>query len=148
MKFKDTFSRDLFWLVARKKLGEGMSRKVYSMSTSNETVLKVEHRNRFQNILEWEIWDEIRYTKWKKWFAPCYEISPNGMFLIQHKTEPIPKKELPDKMPVFLNDFKASNYGYIVENGRKRIVCHDYGIVSLIGDLSDRMKKVTWNFEE
>ncbi len=147
MKFKDTHSRDMFCLFVGKQINRGMSRKVYNMRQESDSnkVIKVESVGGvFQNIIEWSIWENVRYTKFSKWFAPCYDISVNGIYLIQHKVQRIPKEDYPELVPSFFNDFKYFNFGVIVENNKKRFVCCDYGIVDCVGMLNNRMKKVKW----
>lgn len=119
-----------------------MGRQVYDCELFDDCVVKVEDGSRsFQNIVEWETWERVRGTEFEKWFAPCVNISPSGSVLIMKKTIPILQKDYPKKMPVFLTDFKYSNYGEF--DGR--FVCHDYGTNLLFENgMSKRMKKADW----
>ena len=137
----NTISQDLYKLCVGKKLGEGIGREVYEWLPNSKYVIKVEMQSKsFQNVIEWESWWSVSYTKKiAKWFAPCQFISPCGTILIQHKTTPASK--YPKKLPAFLTDFKKTNYGMI---GNK-FVCHDYGTNSLMEvGKTVRMKNVTW----
>jgi hypothetical protein len=129
-------------LFLGKKLGEGMSRKVYACRTDSALVIKIERRaGYFQNIREWETWNELQYTAAAKWLAPCIDISSCGTILLQKRAQPIREKELPKQMPVFLCDFKLANFGVL----EGRVVCCDYGTNLTISQAAGkRMKKVKW----
>jgi len=140
--FQGIMARDLFGLVAGNEIGSGIARRVYVYDPSPNMVIKFESESQsFQNIIEWEIWLSIQGSKYAKWFAPCYNISPCGTALIQKRTEKIGRKEYPTKMPIFFSDFKYANFGL----SEDKFVCHDYGYPNfLIKSLSNRMKKVEW----
>lgn len=142
MRINEGLGEQSYALLCDKFIGSGMSRDTYSSLLLPDCVVKVEDCARiFQNVLEWEIWQEVKNTKYSKWFAPCEFISPNGSILIQKKTEPMPLKKLPEKMPSFFCDFKKGNYGWF-EN---RVVCHDYGLAYILNKgLNNRLKKVEW----
>jgi hypothetical protein len=131
---------DLFWLMCDEVIGRGQGRTVYSSKVLPNSVIKVEENARsFQNIIEWETWEQLKNTVYAKWLAPCEHISANGAVLVMAKTKPLHK--LPSEMPTFLDDFKPENYG--IYNGRP--VCHDYGInVVKLDRLNIRMRKVKW----
>lgn len=140
--FPGVIARDLFGLVAGDEIGYGISRRVYVYGPSPNMVIKFEAGSKsFQNVMEWQAWDDIQDTPYKKWFAPCYMISPCGTVLIQKRTEKMGKKQYPAKMPTFFTDFKYNNYGLY----KNRIVCHDYGYNRLMDKgLSKRMIKADW----
>ncbi|WP_373379902.1 hypothetical protein [Cupriavidus nantongensis] len=132
--------RDAFNLLCGDRIGYGMSRSVFSSRLLPDCVVKVEEdAGRFQNVVEWETWQRVQGTDFEKWFAPCRWISPNGCVLVMARTTPA--VDFPEKMPVFLCDFKRTNYG--LYDGR--LVCHDYG-TSLIFEhgMSKRMRKAEW----
>ncbi|SOY56850.1 hypothetical protein [Cupriavidus taiwanensis] len=132
--------RDAFNLLCGDRIGYGMSRSVFSSRLLPDCVVKVEEdAGRFQNIVEWETWQRVQGTDVEKWFAPCRWISPNGSVLVMARTTPA--IAYPEKMPVFLCDFKRTNYG--LYDGR--LVCHDYG-TSLIFEhgMTKRMRKADW----
>lgn len=132
--------KEAFWLLCNGHIGQGVSRVVYDSKIIKDCVIKTEDdRGKFQNIIEWETWNRVQGTEFEKWFAPCEWISASGSVLIMKKTTPPAK--YPDKMPVFLTDFKRTNYG--MYNGQ--LVCHDYG-TSLLFEygMSKRMKKAEW----
>lgn len=110
------------------KIGEGLYRKVFVHNNNPELVIKYEE-NGFNNIKEWEIWQELQHwtNKVPLFFAPCVDISPDGRYLIQKRTLPATHEEYPQYVPPFLFDRKYSNYGKY--DGR--IVCHDYAGFSL-----------------
>lgn len=142
----DMPGKELAKLVAGDRIGFGMSREVYEYELDRSLVIKLEMgAKRFQNVKEWEFWEEVSMTPWAKWFAPCVEISPSGLFLIQKRTTPAPKHKFPDKIPAFLSDLKYSNFGLLVEKGQERLVCHDYGSLVLTNGFSKKMKKADWS---
>ncbi len=128
-------------------LGKGMSREVYVYGINSQFVIKVETEatSRFQNVIEYNFWDENRYVKdVMKWIAPCAQISPHGNWMIQERTTPISIDELRrrvKKIPCWLSDSKDANWGRL-PNGR--IVCHDYGTHLAIQNMSHRLRKPIW----
>lgn len=106
-------------------LGNGEHRTVYQHIWNSGFVIKVERevsqdKFTFANVMEWIVWNEIRGTKWEKWFAPVHDISKNGLVLVQHKCAPL--EERPKKVPSFFGDLKRENWGTL--DGRP--VCFDY----------------------
>lgn len=124
-------------------IGSGIGRQVFACGLNAEWVIKVEEGSgSFQNAAEWFVWDRVKDVKHvARWFAPCHYISPCGGVLIQSRTQPLPKEQYPDKVPVFLSDLKYSNYGLL--NGQ--FVCHDYGThLMLEHGMTRRMKRADW----
>lgn len=77
-------------LLCGQFLGEGMSRKVFVCGLDSSLVVKVEtEAGRFQNVKEWELWQEIQYTSAAKWLAPCLHLSPDGTILVMARTSPL-----------------------------------------------------------
>ena len=135
--------RESFNLLCGEKIGEGIGRKVFVCALAPNYVVKVEQgRESFQNILEWETWNRVSYRKEKRWFAPCRSISPNGVILIQDRTRPPDKAELPKKVPVWFSDLKESNWGML----RGVLVCHDYGTCLALqeGTITKKKRKADW----
>lgn len=119
-----TSAKELAWLFLGKVIGVGMSRSVYEYTLDKTLVVKYEHgESRWQNIIEYEIWQTVKDTKMAKWFAPCIDISPNGHFMLQKRAEKIPKGFYPKKIPTMFADLKYDNFGMI----GKQFVCIDYG---------------------
>lgn len=135
--------KEAFRVLCDDEIGRGISRVTYSSKLLPDYVIKVEENSKwFQNVMEWEVWDRVRFTPYARWFAPCVEISPCGGVLIMKRTEPAQKSKYPDKMPAFFTDFKRENYGLL--NGK--IVCHDYGCNLLMENgMTKRMRKVEWS---
>lgn len=128
-------------ILLGKKLGYGDYRTVYECSLNKNYVVKVESdANEFANMREWKVWEEVQYTPFEKWFAPCEMISENGLILIQQKvTHKI--DELPDKVPYFFTDVKPENWGFIGKN----FVCCDYGSLSYSRTWSEKkMRSPKW----
>jgi hypothetical protein len=124
----DIVRRDGLSLFVGKYINGGIGRSVYNYSLDSRYVIKIETASRsFQNQMEWQIWTDVRDTKWAKWFAPCIRISSCGMWMLQEKTEPLPEGMYPDRIPNFFTDLKYANYGYL--NGQ--VVAHDYGYTFL-----------------
>jgi hypothetical protein len=143
--FDTTFSRELLNLVKGKRLGSGSARRVYVYAPDPKLVIKFETGARsFQNAMEWETWrgwQEVPHVA--KWLAPCKFISPCGLILLQERTEPMRKRELPEKIPTWATDTKIGNWGLL--NGQP--VMHDYGLKT--EQLPNRLVKASWwGFEE
>lgn len=140
--FITTLSRDLFGLICGELLNFGISRRVYVYSPNSDFVIKFEDKaGWFQNVIEWETWEEVKETKYKKWFAPCRMISPCGTALVMARTTPLAHDVYPKKLPVFFNDFKYDNYGMF----EKQLVCHDYGLSRLMTTgLTTRLRNAEW----
>lgn len=132
--------RDAFNLLCDERIGQGMSRQVFSSLLLPDCVIKIEDSSaNFQNIIEWETWKAVKGTDFEALFAPCRWISPNGIVLVMEKT--IPTNDLPARMPAFLADFKRGNFGLL----RGQFVCHDYGShLMLENGMTRRMRKVDW----
>lgn len=134
---------DFGYLFCGERLGQGIGREVFVLATDPTKVVKIETQAQsFQNILEWEAWHAAKDGPTAKWLAPCHFISPSGIVLIMDRTQPLRRGEEPDRMPVWLTDFKRTNYGLL--NGR--VVCHDYGTARALdrGIASKAMKSVKW----
>jgi hypothetical protein len=139
-----------------KELGFGLSRKVFECNLCSEYVVKVEYTSQryFQNVLEMLTWREVETTKLAKYFAECIAISDGGQLLIQEKTRPVLKRELPKKLPEFFGDIKQDNWGVVSRSGRELVVCHDYGYINILakglgfnsihGKKPQVFKEVTW----
>lgn len=119
MSPKETVSK----LLCENKLGEGLSRKVYTNNYMPDYVIKVARNDiHFQNIREFHTYCFVKDLSIGKWFAPVMEISANGKVLIMRRTQPLTLKKI--RVPEFFIDLKLENFGML--DGR--IVCHDYGI--------------------
>jgi hypothetical protein len=142
MSTNGSVHKEAFWLLCDDRLGGGMSREVYSSKLMPDSVIKIEDVScHFQNVIEWETWQMVRNTPAEKWFAPCEFISPCGVILVMAKT--IQSNKYPEKMPVFLSDFKKGNYGLY----RGNLVCHDYGTNLSMhhGLFTKRVRKANWS---
>lgn len=139
--FTNTVAKDLCGLMAGDQVGYGMSRDVRVFLPDPEYVLKFElDSGRFQNVMEWEFWQEVRDMNWfNQWFAPCRMISACGTILMMRRTY-APKIPYPEKIPSFITDTKLSNFGQLED----RIVCHDYGRLLMTNYLTRRTKKAKW----
>lgn len=146
-KFGAVVTNDLVKLTLGKEIGYGAYRTVYECAFDDDLVLKVRNPDaydNFANAYEWEVWENVQWTPFAKWFAPCVKISPDGTVLVQKKTAPLTDKELKrrlPKVPAFFTDIKGFNWGLY----EGRVVCHDYATHLLHSKgLSCRMKKATW----
>lgn len=145
--------RELACLLCDELIGQGMSRKVFSSLLLPDCVIKVEERGGFfQNVIEWETWNRVVNTNHSKWFAQCKWISRNGQVLVMERTRPAAPNEIPDKLPVYLADFKPSNFGismvprFGINKNKGKFVCHDYGTNLLFErGMSNTTRKVHWN---
>lgn len=143
------FYEELFKLMCGKQLGEGSSRAVYEHKSDRSLVFKFQAPNDgFQNVIEWETWQRVKYTELAEWFAPCISISPCGTVLVQKRTRPASVH--PDKVPAFFTDLKLQNFGMLLhdpdnEEAGGRFVCHDYGMhLMLEYGMTKRMRKAKW----
>lgn len=123
MLLSEIDSDELFRFVRGTKLGQGRYRTVYAFTPDQSLVLKHDNMDNYSNISEMDVWEAARGTKWERWLAPCLWISGLGIWMLQKRTTPIEKTQLPKKVPGFLADLKDDNWGVL--NGR--VVCHDYG---------------------
>jgi len=121
-----------------KMLGYGCYRVVYECALNKDYVVKIENANGgFSNIKEWKLWEEVEYTPFKKYFAPCIFISDNGKVLIQKKVRLVLQEELPKEVPYFFTDVKPENFGFI----GKQFVCCDYGSIPFSHKWSEKRKR-------
>jgi hypothetical protein len=143
--FNDGVSEDFFRLMIGERLGQGLYRDVYEFTYNDSYVIKIETGEcSFANILEWEVWQSVRYNKKiSHWFAPCYKISPRGQFLIQQKTSQINTRHiLPKNIPSFFDDLHMGNWGLI----EGKWVCHDYANhKAFSNDFNFKMVKAKWS---
>ena len=125
-------------------LGEGLQRRVYAFNEliDDTLVLKLARDcGLHQNIHEYQLWVEARDIPAGKWLAPCLEISANGRWLLQKRTQPARLSDLPTRVPVFFTDLKVSNWGLL----EGVPVCHDYGMtLALTRGLACRLRKAHW----
>ena len=146
--FTNIIAQDFFGVMTGEWLGGGVGRGVYVLGTDPSMVVKIETAGHsFQNIAEWDVWTEIERgdNKARKWFAPCYYISPCGIVLIQARTRPADKSRLPKKMPAYFTDLHHRNFGML--DGR--LVAHDYGYNRFIHlGLSASLREVTWRDDD
>lgn len=137
--------REAFNLLCDKQVATGSARTVYNSELNQDWIIKIEDRaGSFQNVIEWQTWNRVNNTKWSRWFAPCYYISPCGAILIMARTTEPQLKDYPTMMPVYLSDLKYSNYGMF----EGKLVCHDYGtnLLSEYGK-TNKMRKADWGHE-
>jgi hypothetical protein len=123
--FGSMVTQELLRILLGPKIGEGVARQVFRHPQRSDLVIKVESvAHSFQNIHEWTAWEQVKHTKWAKYFAPCVEISSTGVVLIQQYAKPLPDDLRTLKLPNLLCDFKPENYGLIDD----QVVARDYGV--------------------
>lgn len=133
---------EAFNLLCGDKIGEGLCRTVFECKIDPTIVVKVEKEPKYmwQNIAEYRHWDESQF--WKagaRWLAPCVSISFYGSVLLQRRVEPLRQRDLPKKLPAFLNrDIKPSHFGWY----QGRIVCCDYALAAT--ELPLRLTAAKW----
>lgn len=142
------FISDLFDFVCAANISNGNSRSVYNCQFDKTVVIKIERPDTdkgfgFFNVSEWDIWNNMKkYKTYLKFLAPCFRISGCGRILVQAKTIPIKKEQLPKLIPYWMADTKLENWGSI----GKRIVCHDYANHKLFADIEDKkLIKPKWH---
>lgn len=108
-------------------IGTGDTRWVFNYRFDDNYVVKYEKPGTFHNVIEFEIWEEIKSNKkLSKWFAPVCDLSHCGRFLIMQKTtKPL---RWPKKIPKCMVDVHTGNFGMI---GNK-FVCHDYAGLTIL----------------
>lgn len=147
--FVDLFKNDWFLLsdfadmFVGETIGVGCSRSVFDFNLNPNWVIKIDRSGQFDNVTEWEIWSNYKHLpEYSKFLAPCHHLSSCGRILIQQKTYPVTKEQLPTEIPDFLMDFKIQNWGMIGD----RAVCHDYANHRFFNpDKIQMMKPVWWS---
>ena len=137
----NAIARDFAALFCGARIGVGQGREVYECVRDKSLVLNVETGSgSFQNVHEWKFWtDWERCADIRRWLAPCVEISPTGICLLQRRTVPVTARDLPKRLPRFLTDLKPSNFGWL--DGR--VVCHGYAITNAFAETG--LRKAKWN---
>ena len=99
----------------------GRARSVWQHAGHDSRVIKVQHHFHAEdaNRLEWLIWRNAPAGV-RAWLVPCYQISDCGIYLVQHKGEPVTGR--PDGYPEFFSDCKTENW---VRIGNRVVMC-DY----------------------
>lgn len=132
-------SEDAFNMLCGDKIGRGIHRDVFECKLRPELVVKVEYETDFRyfaNVLESKFWTDYMHAPLvAKWLAPVEFLSPDGRILLQRRVDPIKESEIPEKLPGFLTDIKATNFGRLDGN----IVCCDYAMT--INNASTRLRK-------
>ncbi len=124
-------------------LGSGYSRAVFDYKLDKKYVAKIDTNTRGSNYMEWEVWNEVKNTRFAKYFAECKSISADGKILIQRKAAKIEWfHTIPKQLPAFFHDIRQDNFGVI--DGK--IVCIDYALNNLLSKgLTKEMVPVKWN---
>ena len=137
--------KELFWLTVGRQLGQGMTRNVWTVRNRDDLVIKTEEGGRsFDNIREWEIWNAVVGTPFERCFAPIVNISSCGSVMVMRRTVPPQVKDLPEWVPVFINDCHYHNFGML--DGR--LVCHDYANSPMLKTgLHWRFTRAAWHGE-
>lgn len=123
-------------------LGSGSFRDVFALD--KDRVIKIAKPDqsgcRFKgieaNIAEFSLYGDVSeggyYEKIREWLAPVYEISSDGVAIIQARTMPITtNKQIPPKLPRWVTDVKLSNVGIL----NNKMVFHDYQWNMSINDM-------------
>ena len=139
---------DLLELIVGRTINVGTYRHVYEYRPDTTKVIKVEKGGyKFDNIQEWEVWNQAQETYLGKWLARCFTVSMNGLVLIQERTFPIHESKLPSIIPDVLCDCKRENWGLVKRGGKLVPVCHDYAHNTLVGrglGKKERLVKADW----
>lgn len=124
-------------------LGWGLHREVYEFLPDPTKVIKIARNEdgRAANILERKLFYDLLEGPIVKWFAPVYDCSVAGEFLIMQRAEPLPHEQYPKKIPHFFTDTKYSNFGWIKGRG---FVCIDLASFNLYEGVSTKMRVAKW----
>lgn len=134
---------DLANLACGQVIGRGVYRTVFECRFNPAWVLKHDTQENHSNIFEHSMWSELQGTELEKWLAPIEWVSADGFWLVQHRTEPLRRADLPKRIPAIFCDLKLTNWGML--DGRP--VCHDYGnslLYSLARDHGAELVKARW----
>lgn len=148
LEFLKLFENDWFLLsdftdfFVGAMIAEGNSRSVFEFRLNPKLVIKIDRSSHFDNIAEWDIWHGMKdkHHEAARFLAPCVNISSCGRVMLQERTKPINREQLPDKIPSFLEDYKIQNWGLI----GKRPVCHDYANHKLFANANTDLVNVEW----
>lgn len=136
-------AREALHMMLGEKLGAGSTRRVYVNDLNKQQVIKVDLGGQFSNVMEWNMWHELKDTPLGKWLAPCDFISPAGEMLIQRRT--YQPKSFPSWIPSIFCDTKLTNFGVLPDSDQ--LVCHDYGMMrldKLLNTPRTRFSKADW----
>lgn len=137
--------KEFFEFICGDLLGIGQHRAVFVYTPDPSCVIKFQRQIGPQNWLEWQLFHDLFEHANQLLLAPCLRISENGIWLVQRRTQPVPKNfQWPKKIPEFITDTKRPNFGIY----KKRLVCHDYAN-NLCENYARtvKMKKVEWRDE-
>lgn len=127
-------------------IGRGHSRVVLTNPLHDDSVVKLEVKGcAYTNIAEYAMWTYLQDMEVSKFLAPCLDIGHGGTVLVQKRTQPISREDLPEKIPAFLTDLKLSNWGRLPDG---RVVCHDYASAFphvIQREATMKMKKAKWH---
>lgn len=141
----NVMSLDLFSFVVGGFIGSGTFRDVYYYRPDTNCVLKVETgAQSFTNIQEWRIWEYYKKRPLGKLLAPCLDISPCGVYLLQAHATDIVGPELPTEVPALFTDMTPTNWGIY----KKRVVCRDYANMTFMKNAdTTTMRKADWRWK-
>jgi hypothetical protein len=142
----DPAFEDFFNLACGKLLGEGVHRKVFECRLRDDLVVKVEIEQDFRffaNVHEMAFYNAVPYNA-QQWLAKPDMLSPDGRILLMQRAMPaVDITEMPTSLPAFLCDIKMENFGWVRENGMRKLVCVDYALAHF-GKPSLKLEKVVW----
>lgn len=145
--FKTTLALDVRNMLFGEYQGHGSHRAIFHHATHDDLIVKVENSARsFCNITEYHVWEAVKdIPAVARWLAPVVAISPNGQVLLMKRCEEATAaSRLPSRVPAWLADLKAENWGFL--DGRP--VCFDYGHNWLIERAATaRLKRAKWGRE-
>lgn len=126
--FIDMFKEDIFLLgdfadfFCGDVIGQGETRSVYEYKIDPRFVIKIDRGGCFNNVAEWDIWNNLKNTPHGNFLAPCISISSCGRIMMQRRTTPAHIEKMPKSIPSFFTDTKLQNWGRL----GNLIVCHDF----------------------
>lgn len=120
------------------RLASGCSRAVYVCKGDPNRIVKVakksdwDYNDEWANIIEWTIWNAVSNTKYAKYFAQCYELSPDGKYLVQERLSGVGsvKIDKKTKLPEFIGDIHSHNVGLRGND----VVIVDYASLKIKGE--------------
>lgn len=139
---EDILRADFICVFKGKRLGSGVCREVFECKFDAEVVIKIEkYASDFNNVMELQIWQQVKGTEFEPYFAPCIDISPCGTVLLQKKCGLPEANDFPEQLPAFMNqDTKYQNFGLY----EGRLVMTDYGNWRITDNMKTCPVEIDW----
>ena len=141
-KHEDLIRFEALNMLCGKLLGNGVHRTVFENAFDSSLVVKISNSpNGIRaNYAEYEIWQEIQSSKYKRYFAKVKEMSGYGSILIADYVPDLPIGKY--KIPSFFADLKRENFGLV----GTQVVCRDYAYNRIVEHIDKPIKLIEVEF--